>query len=206
MIVGRESEKHRLIGGALCLDFANTINGHNREINHEYIHDYSDLVRWCAHAGSLSNENMESLLEIGQEHPRKAKAIYEDALYLRELIFRVFQAVVIGYQASRQDLARLGSLWKEGQLNTRLVQTINGFSLSSVDADVMRQPIFPISASAINLLTSMDIQRIKSCAGDHCDWLFIDNSRNHLRRWCSMDECGNQAKMKRRRTEKSITR
>jgi predicted RNA-binding Zn ribbon-like protein len=198
-----ECDKHRLIGGALCLDFANTVNGHYREIKHEYIHDYSDLVRWCAHAGSLSSEKMELLLEKGQDHPRNAKAIYRDALNLRELLFRLFQAVVIGNPVCEHDLEQLSRSWKEGQTNTRLVQLSDGFSLNWGDADDMRQPIFPITASAINLLTSKTVQRIRSCAGEHCDWLFIDNSRNHLRRWCSMDECGNQAKMKRRRVAKS---
>jgi predicted RNA-binding Zn ribbon-like protein len=204
MIEVQECEKHRLIGGALCLDFANTLNGHNREPHHEYIHEYSDLVRWCVHVGSLSREDLECYLKNGQEHPRKAKAVYESALLLRELIFRVFQSVVSGNPVSPQDLEQLASVWKEGQTNSRLLQTINGFSIKWGDADVMRQPLFPISASAINLLTSMTVQRIRLCAGDHCDWLFIDNSRNHLRRWCSMDECGNQAKMKRRRIGKSV--
>jgi predicted RNA-binding Zn ribbon-like protein len=39
---------------------------------------------------------------------------------------------------------------------------------------------------------------VKQCAGEGCGWLFLDTSRNHLRRWCTMDECGNRAKMRRR--------
>ncbi len=30
-----------------------------------------------------------------------------------------------------------------------------------------------------------------------CDWLFVDTSRNHSRRFCSMQECGNRAKQRR---------
>src|SRR5438132_13416280 len=30
-----------------------------------------------------------------------------------------------------------------------------------------------------------------------CAWLFLDTSRNHSRRFCSMKECGNRAKQRR---------
>jgi predicted RNA-binding Zn ribbon-like protein len=30
-----------------------------------------------------------------------------------------------------------------------------------------------------------------------CGWLFVDESRNGSRRWCSMKDCGNRAKARR---------
>src|SRR5438128_325072 len=30
-----------------------------------------------------------------------------------------------------------------------------------------------------------------------CAWLFLDSTRNHSRRYCSMTECGNRAKQRR---------
>jgi predicted RNA-binding Zn ribbon-like protein len=30
-----------------------------------------------------------------------------------------------------------------------------------------------------------------------CAWLFLDSTRNHSRRFCSMKECGNRAKQRR---------
>ena len=46
--------------------------------------------------------------------------------------------------------------------------------------------------AAVELLTDGPLDRIKTCG--NCRWLFIDQSRNHSRRWCSMDECGIQMK------------
>ena len=40
-------------------------------------------------------------------------------------------------------------------------------------------------------------------------WLFLDQSRNHSRHWCSMDECGTQMKQRRfveRRRSRGATR
>jgi predicted RNA-binding Zn ribbon-like protein len=36
---------------------------------------------------------------------------------------------------------------------------------------------------------------LHTCAG--CRWMYLDRSRNHSRRWCSMADCGTEA-MKRR--------
>jgi len=38
-------------------------------------------------------------------------------------------------------------------------------------------------------------QRLKVCAADDCAWAYYDVSRNRSRRWCSMDVCGNRAKV-----------
>jgi predicted RNA-binding Zn ribbon-like protein len=32
---------------------------------------------------------------------------------------------------------------------------------------------------------------------DQCGWLFMDDSKNGSRRWCSMRSCGNRAKAQR---------
>jgi predicted RNA-binding Zn ribbon-like protein len=39
--------------------------------------------------------------------------------------------------------------------------------------------------------------RLKVCARDTCRWAFYDESRNQVRRWCSMAGCGNHVKMRR---------
>ena len=52
----------------------------------------------------------------------------------------------------------------------------------------------PVAISAVDLLTSSDLGRVKICPAHQCEWLFLDDSRNGTRRWCSMAECGNRAK------------
>lgn len=45
-------------------------------------------------------------------------------------------------------------------------------------------------------------ERLRTCANDDCGWLFIDESRNHSRQWCSMASCGSRAKMSRYRNRR----
>jgi predicted RNA-binding Zn ribbon-like protein len=39
-------------------------------------------------------------------------------------------------------------------------------------------------------------ERLKVCAADGCRWAFYDRSRNRSGTWCSMEVCGNRAKVR----------
>ena len=201
----RESESHRLIGGELCLDFANTVNGHMRPSPHEYLFDYRDMLLWGRHAGVLSAEEFGELLGKAARHPGQAQAVFRQALDLRETIFRIFTALGAGSRVDENDLERLGAIWQVGQARLRLFHSVDGFSLGWDDEPSLERLARRVAASAIHLLTSPQMHQVRICRGEHCDWLFIDTSRNHLRRWCSMDECGNRAKMQRRSIKQKLT-
>src|SRR5690606_34555848 len=65
------------------------------------------------------------------------------------------------------------------------------------ESNALDQVLWPVAVSAAELLTSADRERVKECAADTCNWLFLDMSRNRSRRWCDMKECGNRAKARR---------
>ncbi len=55
-----------------------------------------------------------------------------------------------------------------------------------------------IAASALSLVADQrELSRMKMCPGENCGWLFIDETRNARRKWCSMETCGNRAKAMR---------
>jgi predicted RNA-binding Zn ribbon-like protein len=200
----REAEIHRLIGGDLCLDFANTLNGHVSSPQHEYLHDYRDLVLWGQHASILSLGDSRELLKRAAAWPSGADDAFQKALILRETIFRIFSALAFNSRPTDADLDQLNRAWLEGQHHTQIIPSSIGFALGWDDEPSLDRVSRLIVASAVNLLTSENIKRIRRCGGDHCDWLFLDMSRNHLRRWCSMDTCGNHAKMRRRQQRKKL--
>ena len=47
------------------------------------------------------------------------------------------------------------------------------------------------------LLRSPEAARIRQCGLHECGWYFLDTTRNHSRRWCTPDECGNLARVRR---------
>jgi predicted RNA-binding Zn ribbon-like protein len=54
-----------------------------------------------------------------------------------------------------------------------------------------------VARAAADLLVSPERALVRECASGTCSWLFVDRSRTHQRRWCSMKTCGNRAKARR---------
>jgi predicted RNA-binding Zn ribbon-like protein len=90
-------------------------------------------------------------------------------------------------------------------MKTQISPTDEGFNWSwQIDENSFDRMLWPIVREAANLLTSDDINRVGECADDRgCGYLFFDTSRNHSRRWCSMEGCGNRAKAQRHYQRKS---
>jgi len=59
-----------------------------------------------------------------------------------------------------------------------------------------RTPVHRLAHAAAELLTDpAELSRLHQCDG--CRWLFVDHSRGAGRRWCSMADCGTEAKKRR---------
>lgn len=65
--------------------------------------------------------------------------------------------------------------------------------------------LWPVVRAAAELLASDEAGKLKVCGGPDCGWLYVDRSRNRLRRWCEMETCGTAAKTRRRR-ERTVGR
>jgi predicted RNA-binding Zn ribbon-like protein len=66
------------------------------------------------------------------------------------------------------------------------------------------QAFSSIARAAVELFDERNAERIRECAADDCHLIFYDESRSNNRRWCSMQRCGNRAKVRahRSRTER----
>ncbi len=192
----RDAEIHHLIAGELCLNFANTLYGHGEAPIHEYLFDYHDLVLWSRHVEILTDKEARGLLKESESREKEAKAVFRSAIILREQIYRIFAGLAHGTSPKADDLTALHEAWLSAMSHSSLTGTAGGYHLNWSDEYPLDRILWPIVDSAIKLLTSEEMRQVKQCGT--CDWLFVDRSRNHLRRWCSMDQCGNRAKMRRR--------
>jgi predicted RNA-binding Zn ribbon-like protein len=61
------------------------------------------------------------------------------------------------------------------------------------------QLLSTIAREAVELFDEDKIERIRKCAADDCGLVFYDESRSNNRRWCSMQRCGNRAKVRAHR-------
>ena len=62
-------------------------------------------------------------------------------------------------------------------------------------ADGKGHPLLSLALSASDLLCSQDLSLVRHCQNEACILFFLDVTRNHTRRWCSMQSCGNRAKV-----------
>lgn len=70
--------------------------------------------------------------------------------------------------------------------------TVDG--TSTLLAGTTRQALSTLARDAVDLFASPLAKRVRVCAADNCELLFVDASRPGRRRWCSMQWCGDRAK------------
>lgn len=188
-----------LVGGALCLDFANTVDWHaSAEHQQDYLVAYPDLVAWSQHAGILTEDEAQALLAEAARRPERAAAALARAIALREALYRVFVAVTRGEPAADDGLALLNAAVADALARLRLRPEGDGFGWAwASEGATLERMLWPVARSAAELLTSPRLGRVRQCAGGPCGWLFLDTSKNGSRRWCSMAGCGNRAKARR---------
>lgn len=172
----------RLIGGRLCLDFLNTADwSSSGRVVHEKFADRQDVEIWCR------------AVNLGKRVALEDPAALDDLKAFRASLRRLFLAVVTGEKPKKRDLAGFNQVLEGDATGAPLVMRQGA---PAFHKDV---PIAQIVAlSALSVLTQpTEVERVKICPSNDCGWLFLDESKNRRRRWCSMETCGNRAKARR---------
>ena len=183
-----------LVGGALCLDFANTINS-RRAPEHDYLLTYSDLVDWAGKVEILSAPQVKGLNQREAQDAKKAEKALEKGRAAREIMYRVFSAIANKSKPKQDDLNALTHLYEEAIANGQHLKVNNHYEIAWKLDETFEALLWRIVAAAEKLLLSEELSRVKECP--NCGWLFLDTSKNQSRRWCSMNTCGARDKMRR---------
>ena len=189
----------RLLGERLCLNFANTVDPRQGDHPREFLTSYPDLVAWSVRLGVLDEPAARELRAAAAQDPEAAEQAYADAVRVREALYEVFSAVAAGGAAPAAALIILNGAVARAFAHAAVEPDGNGYRWAwQPDPPALDQVLWPVLRSAVDLLTSDELARVKECPGlGDCGWLFLDTSKNGSRRWCSMDGCGNRAKGRR---------
>ncbi len=161
--------------GALCLDFAYT----GWDEQWESLHSPIDLATW------LGDRFGQSELDADERDLADAR----------------------GLRAAIASLAR--SAADRAALPADAVDTLNLFAATpnippALDGGHRRagasrfrasQALSQLARNAIEHLSTSS-ERFRECDADDCGFVFFDESRTANRRWCSMQRCGNRAKVR----------
>jgi len=119
-----------------------------------------------------------------------------DAITLRSAIARTATRIAIGEDPAGEDIdvvnlfaatADIPPVLAGGRRQAGRSRARSGHALSE------------IARAAVHLFSANGRARIRECAADDCRIVFADDSRSNNRRWCSMQRCGNRAKVRAHR-------
>lgn len=185
-----------LIAGNVCLDFVNTLDDRHTKPK-ELLEHYDDLVRFGEDAGLLDPSQVERLLKRSSASAQRAQDTLRRARQLRETIHDVFWAVINKRPVPAGALERLNANVHTAAEHLRLVPVNGHFEWRFDDLSELDGLLWTIARSAANLLASEQLLFVRACSSKECEWLFLDTSKNHHRRWCDMKRCGNRAKVRK---------
>jgi predicted RNA-binding Zn ribbon-like protein len=190
-----------IVGGNPALDFVNTASGWSSGDPVDRLDGAAGFADWAHVAGLVDDAGLARLRAEIAGAPESAARVYSEARNLRAALWRIFSAVAAGGKARAEDLKAL-SVWKARTAqNSEIVCDEGGFRRACCDtAPALERPLRLIVDAAEELLLMGPLERLHSCGGERCEWMFLDLSKNGKRRWCSMATCGNDAKVKKFRS------
>jgi len=214
----RRPTKFELIGGNVCLDFINTLDDRPSDKPKESLTNYYELARFGEDTGILTPEQLDFFFERVHLMPDEAEDALRRAINLREAMYAVFAALMNKQTVPQVAMDTLNAYIQDAALHSRLVQS-DVVQPEMVQRDMVQPDmapreermewrfddltssfdamLWPIARGAADLLASSDLARVRACSSPTCQWFFLDTSKNHHRRWCSMQQCGNRAKVRR---------
>jgi predicted RNA-binding Zn ribbon-like protein len=168
--------------GSLALDFAYT-GAMGEYPRWERMHEPSDLTDWLA-------PRFPEVVDGATERD------LIDARALRSSLARAATALSQGAEIASDDVDVINLFAATPDIAPALTGGTRQAGRSRAKAS---QALSVLAREAVELFTVNPTDRIRQCAADDCGLVFYDESRSNNRRWCSMQRCGNRAKVRAHR-------
>lgn len=166
------------LGGRFCLDFVATL-GKRHATPLERIPDPGALGRWITEAGLAAEDGP---LAATSRDLAEARA-------LREAVYRVVRSAMAGQEPDADDV----QLVNEAAARPDLAPQLGPRPWTA--RHPVRAALATVARDAVQLVGGPLLDRVKECGNPGCSLLFLDDSQARRRRWCSMERCGNLAKV-----------
>jgi predicted RNA-binding Zn ribbon-like protein len=188
------------VGGRSSIDFINTVGGLRPMRPVEHLLDYRGLVRWSRERGLIDARRAQALLAEAARHPQRAEQALESARRVRESLHDVIVAALRSERPPAQALDLVNRWVVDAMTRRRLVPRGGGYELQwQEEPGDLLGFLIPLALDAAEVLSG-DLGRVHVCgeaAAGRCGWLFLDETKNHSRRYCTIKDCGNRAKQRR---------
>jgi predicted RNA-binding Zn ribbon-like protein len=181
------------VGNHAALDFLNTRPVLSGEQPTELLPNFAAVLRWFRAASLIGPGEASELLRQWGETDRARRTL--DSLHqLREKLRREILKYEAGGDVQRANVEEINRLMADHPMRTRLIATEEGFKTEAYyDADEPEDLLGAVAHSIAALFADLDRAKVRKCS--KCVLHFYDTSKKGMRRWCSMQICGNRAKV-----------
>jgi predicted RNA-binding Zn ribbon-like protein len=175
--------------GADSLEFAYT-GGLLRDDLSERLQDPADLGAWLA----ARVERVDS--EVTDRD-------LADARLLRDALAHLFVAAALGAELPADDIDTVNLYAATPDIPPALA---GGRRQAGAGRIRVAQVLSTLARDAVDIFSRADENRVRTCEDPTCRMVFHDESRTNNRRWCSMERCGNRAKVRAHRERAAMRR
>jgi predicted RNA-binding Zn ribbon-like protein len=182
------------------LAFVNTLSGRPTDAPVERLVSYDALVEWAREQHLVSAAAADRLLAEARRHPHQAAAILGRAREFREALNGLAESIEKKRQPGTAVLDTNSDYLAAAYANGRLVPHEGTLQWVASADDALERILWEIGRATGRLVLSPRLTQVRACAASDCGWWFVDDTRNHSRRWCDMKICGNREKVRRFRS------
>jgi len=171
------------IGDNLALDFINTQYGIGSAHRECFVDDAS-VVEWLKLTKLLPEDFQkapEGLLKLALELRDNARAL-----------------VTVVKSSGDANVSLVNEILEFGHAKKELHWDSASRSFNVVTQrrqDDAASMLEPVADALVNLLTRTNLELVRQCDAHDCTLMFLDMTKSHRRRWCSMSLCGNRMKV-----------
>lgn len=164
-----------------ALDLINTVQRIDGALFDTW-HADADVLQWLVAAGVVAGATT------------APAGLLDAARALRETVRTV---VADRKDGRRLDLRALNAALGHGRRHLELVEEADGALAVAARyaADTPQQLLAPLAERVAELLATADFALVRKCENPDCVLWFLDRTKSHRRRWCSMAVCGNRHKV-----------
>ncbi len=184
-MVTDQSRWPRSVGGHVALDLVNTGVHAQDDPTVDVLRSPGEFLAWCRHEGVPVPDAVD---------PAAARGVIAPATRLRAALRAVVEAMVEGQAVPADALAAVRSAYADAVTRSRPAVD-DGHLTWQHDPDDPASVVDRLAVAAVDLLRAGPTDQLKACPS--CRFVFLDATKNHSRRWCSMEDCGKDAKIRR---------
>jgi predicted RNA-binding Zn ribbon-like protein len=148
----------------------------------------ADVIAWVIDVGLTKEETI-------QFNWRDDTTVLVQVRAFRQIMREMLEEIVAEELIAETTVEAINQQLPYWQAQPRLIRHNDEFERQLEFVLTQPEHLLAILAdSAANFLTTVNLSQVKRCDNGECIRYFLDTSKNHSRRWCSMEGCGNRMK------------